>query len=173
MPESLNFRKDQYCDRDRLGFDKHINTLTSMIRAKDFETPFCIGIYGKWGSGKTSFMHLLHNELKEIKNKPYPVPVWFNPWRYEEEEHLIVPFLRTIERDLRIYAARIEERKGRLSKVKGLVKDGVIATAEASWDVVTALASAVEVNFIGCKTSEKLLVQNTRQQIQKKFFFTF
>jgi hypothetical protein len=43
-----NFCSDIYCEQDMLGFDKYVNTLAGMIRDKDFATPSCIGIYGKW-----------------------------------------------------------------------------------------------------------------------------
>ena len=119
MPNTLNFRRDGYSDEDRLGFDKYIDTLSSMIRDSDFETPFCIGIYGKWGSGKTSFMRLLEKELVEKgESEPYPVTVWFNPWRYEKEEHLIIPFLKTIEQALEQYKGKQEL----LKPLKGMAK---------------------------------------------------
>ncbi|MBW2738762.1 MAG: hypothetical protein JRE64_07895 [Deltaproteobacteria bacterium] len=86
---------DVYCQEDQLGFDKYVETLHGIIKDKDFKTPFCIGIYGRWGSGKTSFMHLLENRLVKDDSSPHVVPAWFNPWRYEKEEHLIIPFLKT------------------------------------------------------------------------------
>lgn len=84
----LNFQSDIHCEEDQLGFDKYIETLSKMISEKDFKTPFCIGIYGKWGSGKTSFMRLLEKKLLQDDSEPLAVPVWFNPWRYEKEERL-------------------------------------------------------------------------------------
>src|SRR3989304_7050804 len=99
----LNLISDIYCEKDLLGFDKYIDTLRGMITHKDFRTPFCIGIFGKWGSGKTSFMHLLEKRLSEDtreKNTIPIIPIWFNPWRYEKEKHLIIPFLKTIQYSL-------------------------------------------------------------------------
>ena len=54
MAYSLNTKSDIYCEEDLLGFDQYVDTLNRMITDKDFETPFCIGIFGKWGSGKTT-----------------------------------------------------------------------------------------------------------------------
>ena len=88
MEYRLNIKSDIYCEEDLLGFDKYVDTLSKMVTDKDFKTPFCIGIFGKWGSGKTSFMHLLEKKLSTGSAEPYPIPVWFNPWRYEKEEHL-------------------------------------------------------------------------------------
>ena len=80
----LNIKSDIYCDEDQLGFDIYIDTLNTMFTDKDFTTPFCIGIVGKWGSGKTSFMHLLENRLLKDNTEPRIIPVWFNPWKYEK-----------------------------------------------------------------------------------------
>lgn len=101
MEYRLNINSDIHCNEDMLGFDKYIETLGRMINDKDFKTPFCIGIYGKWGTGKTSFMHLLETRLLKGKDEPHAIPVWFNPWRYEREEHLIIPFLKTIEYEIK------------------------------------------------------------------------
>jgi hypothetical protein len=91
MAYRLSPRSDAYCNKDQLGFDKYVNTLHGIVEDSNFTTPFCIGIFGKWGSGKTSFMHLLEKKLLESDSTPYIIPAWFNPWRYEKEEHLIIP----------------------------------------------------------------------------------
>ena len=109
MEYRLNIKSDIYCEEDLLGFDKYVDTLSKMVTDKDFKTPFCIGIFGKWGSGKTSFMHLLEKKLSTGSAEPYPIPVWFNPWRYEKEEHLIIPFLKTIEHAIKRYTEKIEK----------------------------------------------------------------
>ena len=112
MEYRLNIKSDIYCEKDLLGFDKYIDTLSKMVTDKDFKTPFCIGIFGKWGSGKTSFMHLLEKRLSESNSEPHAIPVWFNPWRYEKEEHLIIPFLKTIEHEIKRYKKE-HEGKGK------------------------------------------------------------
>lgn len=109
MEYRLNIKSDIYCEKDLLGFDKYIDTLSKMVTDKDFKTPFCIGIFGKWGSGKTSFMHLLEKRLSESDSEPHAIPVWFNPWRYEKEEHLIIPFLKTIEHEIKRYKKEHEQ----------------------------------------------------------------
>ncbi len=114
MRKHLNIRSDIYCEKDLLGFDKYVETLSGMIEDTDFKTPFCIGIFGSWGSGKTSFMHLLANKLSEGTGTPHVIPVWFNPWRYEKEDHLIIPFLKTIEHEIEKHVERQEGRGKKL-----------------------------------------------------------
>jgi hypothetical protein len=58
---------------------------------------FAIGIFGDWGSGKTTLMRAIWRELDDQEDV---VRVWFNAWRYEREEHLIVPMLDTLREGL-------------------------------------------------------------------------
>jgi KAP family P-loop domain len=55
-----------------------------------------VGIYGGWGTGKTTLMEMIRNELKQ-KYSDDVETVWFDSWRYEREEFsAMVPLLRTI-----------------------------------------------------------------------------
>jgi len=76
---------------DGLGFDQYARILARA--ALDTPEPFTIGVYGGWGSGKTSLMRMIQNIIREDSGA---IGVWFNAWRYEKEEHLIVPLLATI-----------------------------------------------------------------------------
>ncbi|MBF8276237.1 MAG: hypothetical protein HW390_1310 [Candidatus Brocadiaceae bacterium] len=132
----LNIKSDIYCTEDLLGFDKYIEALGKMVTHEGFKTPFCIGIFGKWGSGKTSFMRLLEKRLSASGSKPFIVPVWFNPWRYQKEEHLIIPFLKTIEIAIKRRFEKIEKETDKnnpllsgLQKIRGKLKDVSAAIA--------------------------------------------
>lgn len=70
---------------DLLGFEKFILPLGNRISYIDIkETPLTIGVYGPWGSGKTSALKMLEVELQNKKC----FPVWFNAWKYSKEENL-------------------------------------------------------------------------------------
>ncbi len=92
MQGAHNVQPDTPSPIDKLGFDTYVTTIAHMIVDPTFKTPFCIGIFGDWGVGKTSFMRQLEKELIGSVSTPVPVPIWFNPWRFEKEEHLIIPF---------------------------------------------------------------------------------
>src|SRR5512135_2311928 len=64
---------------DAFGFA----TFAQVMREAILQTeplPFSVGIFGAWGSGKSSFMRLL--ELL-IANKPEVRSIWFDPWKYD------------------------------------------------------------------------------------------
>lgn len=67
-----------------------------------------IAVTGGWRSGKTSLMRLV--QAKIDKSKRYPT-VWFNVWRYEREDDLVVPLLQTIEYELE-NAHWLDDEKG-------------------------------------------------------------
>ncbi|MCP4296753.1 MAG: SUMF1/EgtB/PvdO family nonheme iron enzyme [Proteobacteria bacterium] len=142
MAYRLSPRSDAYCKEDQLGFDKYVDTLHGIIKDKDFLTPFCIGIYGKWGSGKTSFMRLLEKRLLKEQATPYVIPAWFNPWRYEKEEHLIIPFLINFETEITKYIIDTENQKKK-------IPDGIRNT-------VQKLSSAASAILYGLKADLNL-----------------
>ncbi|WP_457563258.1 KAP family P-loop NTPase fold protein [Caminibacter pacificus] len=52
-----------------------------------------IGLYGSWGSGKTYALKYI--ESKYFENEKI-IPVFFNAWRFEKEEHIILPFFENL-----------------------------------------------------------------------------
>lgn len=74
MPKPLN------------GFNALSQVLTNVI--KKSESRFTIGIYGEWGTGKTTLMELIEKKIsddQELDDKAI-LTVRFNAWRYEREE---------------------------------------------------------------------------------------
>jgi KAP family P-loop domain/TIR domain len=100
------------CSRpDGLGFSGYAEVLAGA--ALDTRGPFTIGVFGEWGTGKTSLMRLVEHELSSHENV---VTVWFNAWRYEQEEHPVVPLVGSIVRELEQEQRRRSSRVGKSSK---------------------------------------------------------
>lgn len=72
-----------------LGFDRTARALAQVITGSD--PRFAIGIFGGWGSGKTTLMRAIQAELP-----PDSVVVEFNAWRFEREPQLLVPLIDTV-----------------------------------------------------------------------------
>ena len=82
------------------GFDKIKKSIIHLLEER--EPRYTIGIYGEWGSGKTTLLESVYRDLlnkNKDKNILY-IPVWFNPWRYENEEHIVIPLLLQIQQTL-------------------------------------------------------------------------
>jgi len=67
--------------------------------------PLVVGLFGEWGSGKTHQLKLIKKRILEAQKelgdsgKFFPqttIPVFFNAWRFEKEEHIIIPLFQTL-----------------------------------------------------------------------------
>ncbi len=73
------------------------NTIASII--KDSPPRFTLGIYGEWGTGKSTLMKLIENKLKTNDNSRDQkiLHIWFNAWKFEREEQFAaIALLKTI-----------------------------------------------------------------------------
>lgn len=116
----LAILSDKPTKDDLLNFKDYSNLLTNV--ALNSETPSTIGIFGDWGSGKTSLMLMIdeHLQKKNIKT------IWFNAWKYDKEEALwralIFSILKGLsagqkeidDATLKLYAAVSTEKLGKV-----------------------------------------------------------
>jgi hypothetical protein len=70
---------------DALNFGDFRPALKAILTAAD--TPLTVGIFGAWGSGKTSLMRMLRDEI-EGEGKPKARTVWFTAWKYDRHDAL-------------------------------------------------------------------------------------
>jgi len=72
----------------QLGYTAYARTLARLIVTKDNATPFILGIYGPWGSGKTTLMKAVQRQLDEGSRTPAAEvrqckTVWFRAKEYD------------------------------------------------------------------------------------------
>lgn len=80
---------DQPTETDALDFTPYVETLADIIQTGN--TPLTIGVFGTWGSGKTSLMKMVKKQL------PNDFTVaWFDAWKYDKEETLWRAFLLSV-----------------------------------------------------------------------------
>ncbi len=86
---------DDPADVPGLGYGDYASALAEMVVHSRAE--FAVGIFGSWGSGKTTLMRAIERHLASLDDV---VTVWFTAWRYEREPHLIVPLLDVLREAL-------------------------------------------------------------------------
>lgn len=79
-------------DQDRFQRSEFSKRIAQAIIERKSKECVVIGIYGVWGEGKTSVLNFIDNELRAHDIKP----VRFNPWRYNDEDKLIINLLSKI-----------------------------------------------------------------------------
>lgn len=114
-----------------LGFKETAAALCATIQ--ESEPQFAIGIFGGWGSGKTTLMKSIEDQL----DKSRAIPVQFSAWRYEKETHLIVPLLDCVREAVVKWA---DENAG----LEKSVKDTAIKTASTIGKAIYSLLAWTE-----------------------------
>ena len=92
---------------DKLAFHTFIEALEKQVLGRDSEAPFVVGIYGPWGSGKTSLLNMLAKRLLE-QPKDWAVVV-FSPWAFRQEKSLLLPLLATLAKKQTAFGKLLKE----------------------------------------------------------------
>lgn len=106
--------KDSETEFDFLDFD-YMADLIHDIALDDSLSPSTIGVYGDWGSGKSSLMDMVKKRISEDEDKSVLV-VDFNGWLFEGYDDAKTALCGTI-------LDRIAEEKSTTNKVVDKVKD--------------------------------------------------
>lgn len=130
---------DEPAERPALRFDEYARAFAGIIRQSG--PRFAVGIFGDWGSGKTTLMRAIQRSLEDDQTV---VTLWFNAWRYEREPHLIVPLLDTLREELVAWA----ERPGQDRDLRDRAVQAAATVARAAGAIlaglsITALAPGV------------------------------
>ncbi len=123
---------------DAFGVQKYISGLNEFII--DCYTPMTIAIQGDWGSGKTSMMNMIREQLGDKV-----ITTWFNTWQYSQfnmGDALAVSFLS------RLIAELETEQDKKNGNIKKVLK--TIASFAKTASVIAADT------FVGGKAADKL-----------------
>lgn len=106
--------KDSETEFDFLDFD-YMADLIHDIALDDRLSPSTIGVYGDWGSGKSSLMEMVKNHIAEDKDESVLV-VDFNGWLFEGYDDAKTALCGTI-------LDKIAEERSTMKKIVEKVKD--------------------------------------------------
>lgn len=75
-----------------------------------------IGLFGKWGTGKTSVINMAVNEITELakNNENKPIIMKFAPWNYSDKDNLISMFFQSLKNKINVQDN--EELKNKVGK---------------------------------------------------------
>jgi len=79
-------------DKDALGLQAIARALSKFVRNRNTKPPLTFAVSGPWGTGKSSLMNLVAEDLRTFGTRP----VWFNAWHHQKEEHLLAALLEAI-----------------------------------------------------------------------------
>lgn len=96
-----------------IGWDNYVQSLVYMLKQTDLtRSVFSVGISSEWGSGKTFFMEMIENEMKDnffiIK---------FNPWNSNDATHIIRDYFNLLKDTLSLYNSKLANPLSKYMKV--------------------------------------------------------
>ncbi len=161
------------------GFEGYSGVLARQIADsldKKQNPPLTVGIYGAWGSGKSMLLSETAKKLKDISrvSEKRLIPVMFNAWRFEKEEHLIVPLLKTLYYEIKkIVDAENEEAKTKnktlIARLTSLFtsKQNREYAAEIGLGILKTLVASVEmeasIGFFKAKLKGDKIIENAEK----------
>ncbi|WP_030568325.1 KAP family P-loop NTPase fold protein [Streptomyces aureocirculatus] len=90
-------------DGDRFGFRAHADVLCSAIITTE-DLPLAVGVFGPWGTGKSSFMKV----CQDLLGKRGLPTVWFNPWKYDQKDEIWHALIQSVLTEI---AQELERRR--------------------------------------------------------------
>lgn len=133
-------------DSDQLNVSLYIDALKEFLAEAD--TPLTVAIQGEWGSGKTSFMNQLSEELcnntilndGNFKESPY-FGIWVHAWEYallNDQSDILINLMNGIIREIRVEVGRYVPENSNVNKYCRMALDITKKLATATCYVAAA-----------------------------------
>lgn len=109
-------RPIESANQDLLGRSTFSKQLAEAIFKYGGKDGLVIGLFGKWGTGKTSILNIVVNEINSLSEDSCdkPIIVKFSPWNYTDKDNLISLFFRVLKNKLDI--DNDEEKRKKIGK---------------------------------------------------------
>lgn len=138
-------------EQDLIGRVPFAERLADILKSAAGPESLVIGLYGSWGSGKTSVINLVENALsqKDDDGKAGVSVVRFEPWNYLTAEQLLAQFLKEVGSSLDKDAHGRRKLFGKLRGKRPEVLNAFAAYSEALLMTAGAAASLAGVPLAG------------------------
>lgn len=80
-------------DADQFRRRPFANRIADTITLRTDPTSLVVGLYGRWGEGKTTALHFIERRLGESDSV---ICIRFNPWLYQGESQMLLSFFETL-----------------------------------------------------------------------------
>ena len=157
---------------DLLGRDSFALSLAEAILNYDSSDNLVIGLFGAWGSGKTSVINMAVGHLQSLPapEDRKPIVIRFNPWNFSDQNQLISMFFHQLAHVLEKpdYVAKTKkagEKLGMYSKFFSPLKfvPGIGQYVDLAQSLLQGAASAA----ISCAETMKQDISTTRNELNE------
>ncbi|WFE89839.1 P-loop NTPase fold protein [Roseibium porphyridii] len=120
---------------DKLGFRDVARRIAQSLVDHASDKGLVIGIEGAWGSGKSSLLFLIEDELAKLPQAQRPSVINFRPWLVGNRDALLANLFESLAKEINLVALRAGD-------ASGISKEKAKAAGEALRKFVSALGSA-------------------------------
>lgn len=117
-------------EQDLFGRNGLIEEIYLSLLKTNGDDKTVIGITGKWGSGKTTYLSFALNKVKKTFGKKAIVCNTFSAWRYSDEKTFLIAAIREIYKHLKIGATYAEVSSAILRYANVFVKSDRLSLVE-------------------------------------------
>lgn len=135
---------------DRLNRESFAESLANVLLQSSFPTSFTVGLYGAWGSGKTSLLNMVIEQVE--RRSTGAIILRFNPWLCSDSRQLIAQFFKQL-------ASAI--------KLKKPTSDAICELVNQYADIFDA-ASLIPYAGTAIAAAGKVLTAKARKHINRK-----
>lgn len=101
-------------DKDLLGFSIHASLIKDVV-TNTKNLPITVGLYGDWGSGKSSVLKIIENQLKDDNDV---IVIYFDGWTFESFDDAKLALIQGIVDELNKSEKFFEKAKDKVEDIK-------------------------------------------------------
>lgn len=130
---------------DKLGYSDFARAIARGLAQMTSSAGMVVGIYGPWGSGKTSTANFIISELEKYDKATRPVVVRFFPWWFTgDPSDLLQRFFVQLREELAAIKDTVSKAQDWLSSLGGLLDEFSDALADVPVPYVGKIAKAAK-----------------------------
>ena len=167
----MNYNSDkpiENSEQDLLGRITFSKKLGEAINSFDGKDGLVLGLFGKWGTGKTSILNMVVNEINQLSKDEdnRPIIVNFSPWNYTDKDNLISLFFRVLKNKLDL--DKDEEKRKKIGKALTDYSDALDALSLVPM-IGSGLAALLKTiaKAQGAELSKDVDIDTTKEHLEK------
>ena len=167
----MNYNSDkpiENSEQDLLGRITFSKQLGEAINSYDGKDGLVLGLFGKWGTGKTSILNMVVNEINQLSKDEdnRPIIVNFSPWNYTDKDNLISLFFRVLKNKLDL--DKDEEKRKKIGKALTDYSDALDALSLVPM-IGSGLAALLKTiaKAQGAELSKDVDIDTTKEHLEK------
>lgn len=118
-------------EEDALGYAPFARQIAKAIRTTPSPQGLIMAIHGPWGSGKSTLLNFVKHELSSLPDNEKVIVVDFNPWWFNDKNHLVGQFLGRFHSALKLDPNALQ----RIGNLMGEYNTALATTAATSLSV--------------------------------------